>query len=398
QHLLAIKDKSYRFTPSFIEGLKLEAGDIFIVRGPRQVGKTTAIKMMIQKLLVEEMKGESIFYLSCESLTSFRELQNILMAYLEKRKTETFLFLDEVSFVPSWQRAILFLANTGLLRKACLVLTGSNARDLKESSERLPGRRGKGKDISLFPLSLPEMKTLACFRDWKFQDLLKLYMEIGGFPRAIGEYISLGTVSDTTYEIYRNWIIGDASRYELRQETLKHILFRIAETLASRITWPKLIENSPVRSHETALQYVEHLQDTFLCHLHYCYDPDLQGPATQKARKIYFIDPLLYGLALSWKEGFSNILQEMKSRLEDKQFRGNLFEAVVVNHAARSYPQTFHWYSAKEKKEVDLVIKRVRELSLLEVKLTKAPPFQALGQAVSIITQESFAEFLNQRE
>lgn len=395
QHLMAISGKSYKFVPPIVSHLHLDPGDIHVIRGPRQVGKTTTLKMLIERLLKTAIPQKNIFYLSCESLEKFQELANMLTTYLEKQKGEqTYLFLDEISFVTNWQRAVLSVANMGLTQRATLILTGSNARDLKESSERLPGRRGRGLDLQLFPLSIMELKTLDCFKEKTFDELFKLYLQVGGFPRAIADFVSLGTVNDNTYEIYRNWIAGDATRYGLRQETLKQILYRIAETMATRITWPKLIENSPVKSHETALEYVEHLKDSFLCHIHYSFDPNLKGPAFQKARKIYFIDPLLYVLAVSWKEGTTNIFQWMKTKLKDESFCGRLFEAIVVNHAARLYPEIFYWYSAKEKKEVDLLIKREKDYELFETKWKGGKEFKALNKKVSIINPESFNKFL----
>lgn len=395
-HLLAIQGRTYRFTPSFLEYLTLGAGDIFILRGPRQVGKTTSLKLMIERLLHQNVEPDSILYLSCEGIESFRELQRNLSRFLEPRKnSHAFVFLDEISFVPAWQRAILAIANVGLTAQATLILTGSNARDLKESAERLPGRRGKGKDLQLYPLSLDELGQLVCFQQFSRRDLLNLYLQIGGFPRAVAEYVSLGTITDSTYEIYRNWIVGDAVRYQLRQETLKQILFRIAETATSRITWPKLIENSPVRSHETALEYVEHLQDAFLCHIHYCYDPNTKGPAAQKARKLYFVDPLLYGIALSWREGTSNVFSWMKSWLQDPEFEGKLFESVVVNSIVRIKPKVYFWYSAKEKKEVDLVIPGEapgKTPVLYEIKLSDGKSYRALNQEVKVLTKEKFLE------
>lgn len=395
QHLLAIKDKPYRYTPSLVHEIQFGAGDIYIIRGPRQVGKTTTIKMMIERLLHESVDPKSILYCSCESMTHFKELIEILTGFFQQRKNKRiYLFLDEISFVPEWQRAILFIANQGLTQKATLVLTGSNARDLKESSERLPGRRGKGKDLTLFPLTMTELKNLDCFKNKTFEELLDIYLHIGGFPRAIADFITLGCVTDSTYDIYRNWIVGDASRYGLRQETLKQILFRIAETMGTRITWPKLIENSPVKSHETALEYVEHLKDTFLCHIHYCYDPDLKGPSFQKARKIYFIDPLLTTIAVCWREGNTNLSQWIKTRMEKKEERGRFFEAAVINHAVRQYPEIFFWYSAKEKKEVDLVIKQKGTIDLYEVKLSTSPTLRALNKTVAIIDPHNFEKFI----
>lgn len=396
QHLGSIEGKTYRYHPACVAEIVFGAGDIFLIRGPRQVGKTTIIKMMIRRLLLDEgVKPNSVLYLSCEALTDFRDLLSMMTEFLRGQKEGGYLFLDEVSFVPEWQRAVLALANEGLTQKATLVLTGSNARDLKESGERLPGRRGKGKDLLIYPLGIPEMMGLACFAGKTFDECLEIYLETGGFPKAIADFVVQGFVSDTTYEVYRNWIISDASRYSLRQETLKQILYRVAETIGTRVTWPSLIENSPVRSHETALEYVEHLKDAFLCHLHYCYDPEKKGPAFQKARKIYFVDPLLYALAVCWREGITNIAEWIKGEIQKQDLKGRLFEAVVVNHAARRWGEgVFFWYSTKEKRELDIVVRQQGKIHLYEVKLSEVRVGRALNQEVLVVHPANFPSLI----
>lgn len=394
QHLLDIEGKSYKFTPSVIDQVAFSAGDIHIIRGPRQVGKTTTIKLMIKKLLGSGVDAKSIVYISCEAIESFKELQTILVETIENKKGKLYIFLDEISFVTSWQRGILAVANLGLLKNAVVVITGSNARDLKQSSERLPGRRGKGRDFKLYPLSIPEMSKLNCFRKKSPAELLELYIQVGGFPRAISDFVNFGNVTDATYETYRNWIVGDAQKYELRQETLKQILFRISETIATRVTWPVLIENSPVKSHETALHYVEHLQDAFLCTINYCYDIEKHGPAFQKARKIYFVDPLLSVIAMGWRDGITNLFNFLKERLKDPVFKGRFFEGIVVNHFYRQYGGAYFWYSAKQKKEVDILLNEGGEISLFEVKVSNEKPFTVMDKEVQIISPEIFLKYI----
>lgn len=394
QHLLEIEGKPYKFKPAIIDDVTFKSGDIHIIRGPRQVGKTTTIKLLIKKLLGKGVKAISVIYISCEAIESFKDLQDVIVECIKDKKEKLYIFLDEISFVESWQRGILAVANLGLLRNAVVVITGSNARDLKESGERLPGRRGSGRDFKLYPLSIPEMSQLECFRNKTSAEMLELYMLVGGFPRAISDFVNIGSVTDSTYEAYRNWIVGDAQKYELRQETLKQMLFRIFETLASRVTWPGLIENSPVKSHETALHYVEHLQDAFLCTLNYCYDTQKHGAAHQKARKIYFIDPLLYAIAMTWRDGIPNLFNFFKEKLKDKDFRGRFFESVVVNHFCRCYNNIYYWYSTKQHHEVDILVPVNEGFSLFEVKANHSPSFKVLGKSVQIVDPDFFLNFL----
>lgn len=391
-HLLAIQGKPYQFNRPILHEVTFDKGNIHILRGPRQVGKTTLIKLLIAGLIQNQKPSKNILYLSCESLPSFQELESILVFWLKEKREETFIFLDEISFVVEWQKAVLAIFNMGLLQNTVLILTGSNAKDLKESGERLPGRRGKGKDFLIYPLSFAEFKNLSLFADKKEEEVFGIYLKIGGFPLAIKDFCEKGWVSDDTYEAYRNWIIGDAHRYHLRQETLRQILFRIFQTRSSRITWPKLIENSPVKSHETALEYVEHLQDAFLSHVLHCYDPKRETVSPQKARKIYFIDPLLYAIAGTWQSGITNIHSWFQQQLVSPEFFGDIFEAIAVNHFKRNHPQVYFWYSTQDGKEVDMVIREEGVLKLFEIKSKPSAPFKALNQTVTILDPTSLLE------
>jgi len=386
-HIQSAHHKPYTFKRSIIHELEFQSGNIHVLRGPRQVGKTTLIKELISRLIDEKKERNQILYLSCEAIEHFEILRDVLKNYLSDHSTLSYVFLDEISFIPEWQRAILWLFNTGLLKSSCLVLTGSNARDLKESAERLPGRRGEvGNDIQLYPLSLTEYSSLSCFSKYSPTELWKIYRMVGGFPHAIRDFNEHGIVTDQTFLTYRNWIVTDAARFNLSENILKHILFRIYETLSSQMTWPKLIENTPIRSHETALEYIEHLEDAFLCQVLHCYDPNKKGPALQKSRKLYFIDPLLYFVSIAWHNGIGDIYRYATRLIEDPSFEGKLLESMWVNHFKRLPNPTYFWYSSSTKQEVDIVVVKNQRMHLYDVKRSHSVVADVMKQSVECLS------------
>lgn len=398
-HLSVVRRQPYHYNNSLIQSLEFKSEQIHILRGPRQVGKTTLIKEWVDRLIQKEnAHASNVLLISCEGMESFDELQKTLIDWLSAKKNQRsvgqriYIFLDEVTFVKEWQRVILSCSNVGLFRRATLVITGSNARDLKESAERLPGRRGGGKDLQLYPLMPFQYRELKCFQKYTPQDLTAIYLKVGGFPHAIRDFVTTGGVSEETFRTYRNWIIGDAAHYGLSEEILKHILFRIYETAGSRVTWSKLIENTIVKSHETALAYIEHLQDAHLCELLYCYDPKMHGPAIHKARKIHFVDPLLYYLAAAWKKNLTPIWKWIELPETFNLYRAPLLESVFAVQArvqhARKPVIPYFWYSTKTKQEVDLVLISGEQMSLYEIKWTSGREFKALGEKVRILTQK----------
>jgi predicted AAA+ superfamily ATPase len=61
------------------------------------------------------------------------------------------LFIDEITAISGWQKAVKRLADGGTLRNVLLVTTGSKASDIQRGAELLPGRKGKlARTIYLF--------------------------------------------------------------------------------------------------------------------------------------------------------------------------------------------------------------------------------------------------------
>ena len=133
---------------------------IYTIRGPRQIGKTTFIKLFIRKLIEDDINTLRILFFTCDMIKDNSELVDIIKIYLQSfnisKNERTYIFIDEITMVNNWQSAIKYLVDIGLIVNAVVILTGSSAYDLKVSSERMPGRRGEGKDLLFLPLTFNE--------------------------------------------------------------------------------------------------------------------------------------------------------------------------------------------------------------------------------------------------
>jgi predicted AAA+ superfamily ATPase len=56
--------------------IELSKGNMYVLRGPRQVGKTTYIKKLISELINKDINPSNILYLSSDFFISRRELRN----------------------------------------------------------------------------------------------------------------------------------------------------------------------------------------------------------------------------------------------------------------------------------------------------------------------------------
>ena len=390
EHIIQVRNKPYYFNNPVREKLTLERGRGYILRGCRQIGKTTILKEKIKEAIeVKEINAKRCLFLSCESFGNYEKLQDTIVDWLDPKKAEhTVICLDEITFVEEWQRCVLWLYNSALLKDSSLFITGSDTRDLKKMAERFPGRNVK--EVNLYPLNVNDYSMLDCFKGRTRAELLEIYMKVGGFPHAIRDYYEFGQVIDETYETYSNWIFGDAHRFSLSKEILTHILFRIFDTLSTQVTWQRVIEKTPVKSHETASAYVEHLELAFLCKVLNCYEVEKKMAAPRKAKKIYFIDPLIYVVAGGYLRGFRNSFKWWAEFLNQKENRGNVFESIVINHLARIHDSIYYWYSSNLKREVDVLLKRGSEIELYDIKTRPQIIKPALGLPVKVITPDNF--------
>jgi len=326
-HIRAFEGAPVQWKPPLLDGLPIELGATNTVRGPRQAGKTTLTKRLIQRLL---HRGENrVFYFSFD----LHQQPDALYDAARRAKSlhpdpegPWYLFLDEVTSVPQWQRGIKVAWDQGLTRGDFLLLTGSSAHDLKSGAEQLPGRRGNGSDFLHLPMSfrdfcmqvegipLPDEtsdiegflkaggRKLARRLNLLSADLeraFRTYLRVGGFPAAIHDYRSSRDHRPQPQSVRMLWsaIAGDIAKSGRDQTATVKLLEEVAVALGNPLKWDGAAKAMGMASNHTAREYVEFLSEAFSLLTVFFWD--LSGGALQpsKQRKVYFIDPLLGEIA-----------------------------------------------------------------------------------------------------
>jgi len=98
-----------------------------VIIGPRQVGKTTYLKLSILDLLEKGINPRNVMYFSCDLLRNYREIIEVIRTFERLSMGEKYVFLDEVTFVSEWERAIKFFLDSPLSRNINLYVTGSTS-------------------------------------------------------------------------------------------------------------------------------------------------------------------------------------------------------------------------------------------------------------------------------
>jgi hypothetical protein len=273
---------------------------IFI--GPRRVGKTTFFKLLIRDLLLnKKINPKDVLYVSCEILKDYRDILNVLRLIKAK-----YYFLDEITFVEGWERAVKFALDQEILEEKILYITGSSTAFLKK--ETFPGRKIKFERFMPFDFfryceifgSEKLRKELRRFREMEelmphFSEVFDLflnYMCSGGFPKPALELIEEGEVKEDTYEEVYSWFRGDTLKLGKNEEIMKALILRVLETLTTLVSYNSLAGFVGV-NHRIIREYIETLKN--LMYLDFCYQIDInkRTPIFRKEKKIYFSDPFI---------------------------------------------------------------------------------------------------------
>lgn len=349
------------------------AQENLVLIGPRQLGKTTALKYDIYKRIVRQgIDSHSLLYYSFDTARRFEEITEVLDTFVVGNEDKTFVYLDEVSFVEGWQRAIKLFLDSGNASNTTLYVTGSSSINLKK--ELMPGRKIKFSEF--LPLSFRDFlmgfaterlklfleknkaesfrsaiemtrKLLPYFKE--IEKWFGLYMEVGGYPDAIFDYISKGRTSDMIYDIHWNAFVSDVSKSGKSVEIATAIIYGLIESYSSKVNLSSIARIQGVKSHVTVREYIETFEDLFLSKSIF----PISGKkyVFRKERKVYFSDPFLYNL---FARKLNLLDKERESKIVEGILFGHLYRFVNRGKALSEPKTSVGFYSGK--REIDFVI------------------------------------------
>ncbi|MBD3204500.1 AAA family ATPase [Candidatus Woesearchaeota archaeon] len=379
------KQKKIRWIPELMSDLKLKPFSLNFIFGPRQSGKTTVLKLKIKDLLFKNIKPEQIFYFRCDNLKDYKELDEVISLYLDLRKElgagSSYIFLDEITFADEWYRTIKSRIDAGDFKNDVLVITGSASFDILKHAEYFPGRRGKGRNYYVFPVSfrkyieimdnklherIPECKSIKqikknSIKAFIYLDELQIhynnYLKTGGFPLAINFYPENKTEAEN---VYLNWIKNDIARVNKDIDIAREILKVVLTKIPSTISWEKIAKETSIKSPRTIYSYLNIFEKMFVLLISYFINPSRLTTEFAKNKKIHLIDPFMYEILENW------CLLNIKNKKNKKS------EDVVAVHLHRFAKKNklfsekiFYW---KNSHEIDNVLVSKEKAVGFEVK------------------------------
>lgn len=383
--------------------VEAEIAPIVVVRGPRQIGKTTAQFHLIQDLLDEGVPPTSILRVQFDDLKSLRKTNDPIIAVsqwferhvagarfnrLASHSGKAYLFFDEVQNLVGWDAQLKSLVDNASVK---VIVTGSSALRIERGRDSLAGRINT---LEAGVLSLTEIGALRRLRSpppfledngpaplaekgfWaglrehgiehaKFRrKAFGFFSERGGYPIAhLRQDVAWPLVADQLNETVIKRVIQHdlraGERGRKRDPQLLEELFRLCcryagqcpgvSTLAEEV---RLALNANV-SGQRVTQYLRFLGDTLLLRL----VPPLEIRLKRKrgSPKLCLVD---HGLRASWlQEQIPLDPAELARKPELTTLAGHLAESIFGSVASTVHGlDVAHYPKRKTDQEVDFVL------------------------------------------
>jgi predicted AAA+ superfamily ATPase len=410
-HLALLDRQPMRLPADFVGELDLADEGVHILRGPRQVGKSTDLKLLVERALQAGRDPRSVTYLALDLLEGQHHAElaeTILRAKaLAGRSVAGIILLDEVTLVARWQTAVKALWDGGEIRRDLVVCTGSSAIDLRRgAAERLPGRRGAGVDHLVLPQSFAvfaraldrsipgspgltaEQLVAPAGRDILMEarihgpgleDALERYMRFGGLPAAVAEAAAgLRSPSEALRRVLYDSLVREVQRRGAGVPATHALLERVIRSLGSKTDWSRMAREMDVplsrrrgpTSHQTLRDYIELLADGYFLFIVYFWRTNSQTNSLSNDKKVFFADPLLHTIALEHISGRSADAPALIENLVGLALyrRYEPPSRLIETFAS---PERLHIWQTAKGGEVDFVAGPRDALDAVEVKYRK---------------------------
>lgn len=380
------------FPRILLEKLKkwLDRREIFAIKGPRQSGKTTLLKMLRDWLVKEKgIKPENIIFLTFEDKDILEKFslgpKEYIKSFIGERKNEKFYFLiDEFHYLEQGGQILKLLYD--IFENVKFIITGSSSLELTgKTAKFLVGRIfsfelwqlnfeefTKVKSPQLYNVYKERAKLFKDFilegKDFSlpekdifgkdFQKLFEEYAIWGGFPEVIKtndeetKRVILKNIYDTyiTKDIIELLKLTDYSKF-------KNLVSILSSQIGNLVNYNNLARDSQSYFKEIK-RYLTILEETYIIYL---LRPFFTNRISElkKNPKIYFIDT-----------GLRNYILRNFQPLSFRPDAGQIIENTVFSQIKITQEDNYsiRYWRTRAKTEVDFILERKGKLIPLEVK------------------------------
>ena len=405
----------YRKIESVIEEhFQSQSKKVLLIDGARQVGKTTIIRYVGQKLfknfieinMVEDVLGNQLFS-NVKTVEDFYLQVSMLAGDKMKEKENTLIFIDEIQAYPHLLTLLKFLSQDNHFT---FIASGSLLGVALQETTSIP--MGSIRKVRMFPLDFEEflyanglnkiflsnirkkyenLETLDETTHNKMMDLFKKYLLVGGLPDAVNAFLetkNIQTVREIQNEIHDYYAV-DASKYDvdnkLKIRRIYDLIPSNMENKKKRII-VKEIENKKGKTFNDYSDEFEYLIGAGIAlNVQAISNPTfpLIESAGKNLMKLYLNDVgILTGIL--YRNNIRAILDDQKSIN-----LGSVYETVVASELIAHGHKLFY-YDNRNKGEVDYLVDDYDSLSVVPIEVKSGKDYTVHSALNTFVQNEEY--------
>lgn len=347
-------------------------GDIIVIHGARQVGKTSTLMFLKNQL---SAGGEQTFYIDLEDsrfvsmldkgvdeFISYLTEQGLDLKGLGESGKNLFVMIDEIQYLTNPSSFLKLLADHHHYLK--IIVSSSSSFEMKSKfKDSLVGRTV---NFEMLPLSFQEyllfkgipFPSASKTTEKKTGELRSLYTEFalyGGYPKVVL------TQDASMKEKYLQQIIDTYIRKDIRDlaevkdvNKFDHLLEVLASQSGNLLNIAELSSTCGL-ARDTIDRYLLILEQTYILHLVRPFSRNIRTELF-KTPKVFFYD--------------AGLMQMLWLKRLQKEFLGSVFETSVYSELVKQFgPDKVHYWRTLDKKEIDFVVKLPEAYLHVETKL-----------------------------
>lgn len=284
------------YRPLYVEKIMAYTNTPFvkILTGVRRCGKSTILKMIMEKLQNEHgVPAERILSYRFDSMEyedmTAKQIYTEIKSRLSDSAT-TYLFLDEVQEIDGWEKIVNSLSSDFAVD---IYVTGSNSRMM--SSEISTYLTGRYVSFRIYTLSFAEYLTFkkTYTKIGSAHEELVNYIKLGGFPATHLQAYTEDEIYTVVRDIYNSTVFSDiVKRNQVRkvdqlERVVKYTFGNVGNTFSAKSISDYLKAEKRTLDNETVYSYLEKLEKAYL--LHRCSRYDLAGKEMLKTKEKFYL-------------------------------------------------------------------------------------------------------------
>jgi predicted AAA+ superfamily ATPase len=377
-----------------------------ILRGARQVGKSTLVRLFAQsrklKLVEINLEKEKLASLQKESINTRKIINEIQTRYDTTLDHQTLLFFDEIQKQPDLIPALRYFYED---HKHIPVISAGSLLEFELEKHEFQMPVGRIQYFHLGPMSFFEFLTALRKKNLiqnivqsKFKldeaifiqltELFQDYLYVGGMPEAVKVYAETKNPLEVR-QIHRNIIQtykDDFPKYAKTHqiENLQLVFEKIPSLVGQKNKFTNYSTDLRAREIKQCLHLLSLARIILPCYHSNCSGLPLLSQKDESVFKTFFLDVglLNYLQGVSW--------QQMKLFSNALLTKGTIAEQFAAQHLAYKdqgleAPQLFYWLRDKQtgKAELDFVIEQEAQITPIEIKSGSTGKLKSLSQFIA---------------